>query len=150
MESAILHNSNQLFFFKSFRDFWRTRKDFCTNKLRECQKSLRAMSKIFFEFANKLLGDVKNLEKMSKKTIDLNSVVSNFEKILNSDFMLSNCAQLWMAISQPISGIGWCFKWEILYLYEGNTFDMGSFTRFRVPRELVVSTYQTYSRVPTV
>ena len=33
------------------------------------------MSKIFFKFANKLLGDVKNLEKMSKKTIDLNYVV---------------------------------------------------------------------------
>ena len=37
------------------------------------------MSKIFFEFANKLLGDVKNLEMMSKKAIDLNYVVRSLE-----------------------------------------------------------------------
>ena len=53
------------------------------------------MSKIFFEFANKLLGDVKNLKKMSKKTIDLYYVVcfffeisdvqTNFKKIANEN-----------------------------------------------------------------
>ena len=49
-----------------------------------------------------------------------------------------------MAISQPISGIGGCYKWEILFFYKTSNFDMGSFAQFQVPRESVVSTYQVY------
>ena len=55
------------------------------------------MSKIFFEFANKLLGDVKNLEKMSKKTIDLNYVVW-----IALDFRCCGCIPGVFAIGEPL------------------------------------------------